>query len=93
MNNQSRSKDEVLEAIANELPPVVFRNWKRWRDVLPMSPRSVANEDCLGKGPGKKVYVGRVVGYPRNDFIDYLRIKMRTVDKKSSFTNTNLKEA
>ena len=70
-------KEEALEAIANELPPIVFRNWAKWRHVLPMAPRTVANDDSKGLGPANRIYVGRNCGYPRADFIQYLRTRMR----------------
>jgi hypothetical protein len=69
--------EKVLLEIARELPPVVFRNWHRWREVLPMVPRTVANDDSLGKGPDQKVYMGNVAGYPRDSFLKYLRSKLR----------------
>ena len=74
---KKRDTEALLAEIENELPPIVFRNWPRWRDVLPMSPRSVANDDCLGKGPGERVYVGRNAGYTRASFMAYLRAKGR----------------
>ncbi len=74
-------REQVLAAIAVELPPVVFRNWHRWRDVLPMAPRSVANDDCKGLGPTDFVYVGRVKGYTKSSFLDYLRGRIRFTEK------------
>jgi len=61
------------------LPPIVFRNWNRWRDVLPIAPRTVANEDSLGTGPREKIMVGRVVGYPKAAFIEWLRERSRVI--------------
>jgi len=61
------------------LPPIVFRNWYRWRDVLPIAPGTVANDDSLGRGPKEKMMCGRVSGYPRSAFIEYLRSKSRVV--------------
>jgi hypothetical protein len=74
-NGMKDSKDveTFLTEIEKELPPIVFRNWKRWRDVLPMSPRTLANQDSLGTGPKERVYMGRAVGYPRASFMQYLR--------------------
>ncbi|HNZ29834.1 MAG TPA: hypothetical protein PKJ42_07570 [Candidatus Goldiibacteriota bacterium] len=83
MNDQKKC-EEILLAIAEELPPVVFRNWNRWRDVLPMSPRSVANDDCLGKGPAERVYVGRNAGYTKKSFIDYLRKRTHFTEKHNN---------
>lgn len=85
MNEEAAAKREAfLAAIAAELPPIVFRNWHRWRDVLSMSPRTVANEDSQGKGPKEFVYVGRVKGYPKAAFIDYLRARMRFTESKEA---------
>jgi len=69
--------DGYLSEIEKELPPVVFRNWPRWRHVLPMSPRSVANDDSLGRGPTEKIFVGRNAGYSRSSLMQYLRAKSR----------------
>jgi len=77
-------REALLADIARELPPIVFRNWKRWRDIIPMAPRTVANEDSLGKGPKEFVYVGRVKGYPKEAFIDYLRARMRFTESKEA---------
>jgi predicted Ser/Thr protein kinase len=49
-----------------------------------MAPRTVANEDSLGKGPKEFVYVGRVKGYPKEAFIDYLRARMRFTESKEA---------
>ncbi len=72
-------KDETLEAalaaIEDQLPPVVFRNWPRWRDIIPVAPRSVANDCSRGMGPVEKVYLGGHCGYPRASFMEYLRRK------------------
>lgn len=78
MNEEAKAKrEQILAAIAAELPPVVFRNWHKWRDVLPMAPRTVANEDSIGIGPKEFIYVGRVKGYPRESFLAYLRERIR----------------
>jgi hypothetical protein len=78
MNTEEKKDIEAFLAdIEKVLPPVVFRNWPKWRDVLPMSPRSVANDDCLGIGPADRIYMGRNCGYPRRPFMAYLRAKSR----------------
>lgn len=75
-------REQILAAIEAELPPVVFRNWHKWKDILPMAPRTVANEDSLGVGPKEFVYIGRVKGYLKASFLDYLRQRMRFTEKK-----------
>ena len=78
MNTEVKKDIEAFLAdIEKVLPPVLFRNWPQWKDVLPMSPRSVANDDCLGVGPAVRIYMGRNAGYPRAAFMDYLRKKSR----------------
>ncbi len=66
-------REQILAEIEKELPPVVFRNWHRWREVLPMAPRTVANDSSRGEGPTEKVYLGRNCGYPKQAFLEYLR--------------------
>jgi hypothetical protein len=77
MEKENRSIEVLLDDIEKVLPPIIFRNWSKWKDVLPMSPRSVANDDCTGQGPAERIYCGRNAGYPRSSFMDYLRKKSR----------------
>jgi hypothetical protein len=77
MENETKTVD--FSELEKVLPPIIFRNWRGWRDVLPIAPRTVANEDCLGTGPSEKVMVGRVVGYPRASLIQWLRERSRVI--------------
>jgi hypothetical protein len=78
MDEETKAKREKLLAMLEaQLPPIVFKNWRGWRDVLPVAPGTVANDDSLNKGPKEFVFVGRVKGYPRAAMIDYLREKVR----------------
>jgi len=77
MEEKKRDIETLLTEIENTLPPIVFRNWPRWKDILPMSPRSVANDDCLGVGPKERMYLGRNAGYSRQSFMEYIRAKSR----------------
>jgi len=70
-------REAMLAKIAEELPPIVWRNWKRWRDVLPFAPLSVANDYSRGIGPKEFIFSGRVKGYPKDALLDYARGKMR----------------
>lgn len=65
--------------LARALPPIVFRNWSRWRDIIPYSPRTLANEDSLGTGPKEKIMCGRVVGYPRAALLEWLMERSKVV--------------
>ena len=85
MNKETEARrEQVLAAIECELPPVVFRNWYKWRDVLPMAPRTVANDDSKGDGPKEKVFVGRNAGYPRAAFVEYLRKRIHFTEGKNN---------
>lgn len=61
------------------LPPIVFRNWRGWRDVLPLSPGGMANLDAIGQGPKERLICGRVTGYPRRALVEWLRNRSRIV--------------
>jgi hypothetical protein len=76
---EENKKSVDFTELEKALPPIVFRNWSRWRDVLPIAPRSVANEDSLGTGPREKIMVGRVVGYPRTALIEWLRQRSKVI--------------
>ena len=78
MDDEAKEKREkFLAMIEAQLPPIVFKNWRGWRDVLPVAPGTVANDDSLGIGPKEFVFVGRVKGYTRPAMMDYLRGKVR----------------
>jgi hypothetical protein len=76
---EENKKSVDFTELEKALPPIVFRNWSRWRDILPIAPRSVANEDSLGTGPREKIMVGRVVGYPRTALIEWLRERSKVI--------------
>jgi hypothetical protein len=76
---EENKKSVDFTELEKALPPIVFRNWSRWRDILPIAPRSVANEDSLGTGPREKIMVGRVVGYPRTALIEWLRQRSKVI--------------
>ena len=75
------AKVEVdLNGLERELPPIVFRNFPRWRDFLPIAPRTMANMDSRGEGPKERVLCGKVVGYPRAALISWLRERISVID-------------
>lgn len=70
---------KILAELLEALPPVVFRNWRKWKDVLPISPRTIANEDSRGTGPRHKIRVGHVTGYPREALVEWLQERTRVI--------------
>ena len=78
LNEEEKEKREkFLAMLEAQLPPIVFKNWRGWRDVLPVAPGTVANDEVLHKGPKDFVFFGRVKGYTRESLIAYLREKVR----------------
>ena len=69
-----------LSALLDELPPILFRNHPRFRELTGMSPKSLANLDYQGRGPSERVLVGRVIGYPRRAFVKWLESRSRMID-------------
>ena len=70
-----------LSALLDELPPILFRNNPRFRELTGMSPRSLANLDYQGEGPSERALVGRVIGYPRQALVKWLESRSRIISK------------
>jgi hypothetical protein len=66
---------EFAEQLRQDLPPMIARKKADWFTGGRVSPKSLANEDKLGKGPGKRVLIGGEVCYPRDEFVAYLLSK------------------
>ena len=52
-----------FSALLKELPPYVARTFPRFRELLGLSARTLANMDCQGRGPEKRILFGNVVAY------------------------------
>ena len=68
-----------LSALRKELPPFVSRTHPRFRELTGYSPRTVANMDCLGEGPEKRIMLGNVVAYERESLIEWLEARSRVL--------------
>lgn len=66
-----------LSALLKELPPFVARTFPRFRELTGYSPRTVANMDCLGQGPAKRIMLGNTVAYQRESLIEWLESRSR----------------
>jgi hypothetical protein len=64
-----------LSALLKELPPFVTRTFPRFRELTGYSPRTLANFDCLGQGPEKRIMLGNVVAYERESLIEWLEAR------------------
>lgn len=60
-------------------PPVISRDRVAEYTGGLISPKSLANLDSLGKGPFRRVKLGRRVGYPARDFAEWFLARAREV--------------
>lgn len=69
--------DAVWEDLEDKLSPVVSR--RQLSELLGglLSPRTLANLDSQGKGPGYKIKIGRAVGYPKDVVMSWLKQRMQ----------------
>ena len=64
-------------AFERDLPPVFTRRTASEAIGGLMSPKTFSNLDALGQGP-PKVQLGSRVGYERESFIRWLRVRIRS---------------
>jgi hypothetical protein len=62
-----------FDALEKELPPILSRKQVCEKTGGLFSVKTLANFDYMHKGPGKKLRLGRKVGYERRSFIEWLR--------------------
>jgi hypothetical protein len=71
-----------LNTLADNWPsPLVARDQKQLDKFSGgiLNDRSLANADCLGTGPMRRVKVGRKVAYPVESLIEWMQSKMEGV--------------
>lgn len=66
---------EFTEQLRKDLPPMIARKKADWFTGGRVSPKTLANEDKLGKGPAQRAIIGGEVCYPRDAFVAYLLSK------------------
>jgi hypothetical protein len=71
----SEKRRADLSALLKELPPFVARTFPRFRELTGYSPRTLANFDCLGQGPAKRIMLGNTVAYERESLIEWLEAR------------------
>ncbi len=64
-----------LSALLKELPPFVTRTHPRFRELTGYSSRTLANFDCLGQGPKKRIMLGNTVAYERESLVKWLEAR------------------
>jgi len=75
-------KQEVIEALRRELPPVIARHaiGRLLGEIV--HPRTVANLDSRGEGP-PRIRLGRKIAYPRDSFLEWFAARMTVIEEKS----------
>jgi hypothetical protein len=68
-----------LSALLAEFPPFVARTHPRFKELTGYSSRSVANLDCIGQGPAKRIMIGNGVAYPKEALIEWLESRSRII--------------
>ena len=61
-----------LSALLKEMPPFIARNHPRFKELTGYSGRTLANLDCIGQGPEKRIMLGNTVAYERESLIEWL---------------------
>jgi hypothetical protein len=71
------SADKLREVLDAALPPIVTR--KKAAEVTGglVTIKVLANCDAAGTGVGEKIYVGKQIGYFKEQFIDFMVRRMR----------------
>jgi hypothetical protein len=63
------------------LPPILFHNHPRFKELTGYSPGTMRNLNARGEGPAERVIVGRVTGYPKDALLDWLERRSRPVKR------------
>ncbi len=67
-------EDKIYDQMATRWPSsVVARAEVKKFTGGAISPKTIANADSLGKGPKKRLIIGRRVCYPVQDLINWIR--------------------
>lgn len=66
---------QVLAYLIPLYPPLIARKAVKWFTGGGLSPKTLANDDKLGRGPRQRQIIGEQVYYPREAFVAYLENK------------------
>jgi hypothetical protein len=75
----SENQRPDLSALLKEFPPWVTRTHPRFRELTGYSSRTLANFDCLGQGPAKRIMLGNTVAYQRESLIEWLELRSKII--------------
>ena len=75
--NKGIGSHDFFQAVAKELPAIFSRETASRAIGGLISARTMANEDSKGVGPMAKAKIGNRVAYTREDFLEWLRRKVK----------------
>lgn len=74
---RSQKSSGLLERLREELPPTFSRQYVCSKLGGLMTPKTLSNLDAKGEGPSARIFIGRHVGYVREDFLDWLEKRLK----------------
>jgi len=67
-----KEKEELRKELEERLPRFVFRNDQIITEYTGLNVKYMANLDHWGKGPKRRVKIGKKVAYPKQDLIEFI---------------------
>ncbi len=71
----------IIAELEKSLPPVFARKEVGRLTGGLVAPHTLANADAKGEGPAGRILIGRHTAYNRDDFLAWLRVRIRPVTK------------
>ena len=65
-------KEELIRELEEKLPRFVFRNDKIITEYTGLNTKYLSNLDYWGKGPKRRVKIGKKVAYPKDELIEFI---------------------
>ncbi len=78
---------DFLDGLRNLLPPIFSRETASKMTGGIFTPRTLSNFDAAGRGPKKKVKIGKRVAYEKEDFLNWLQGMMGIKYRKATYVN------
>jgi len=79
--------DSIIHELEKTLPPIFARKEVGKLTGGLVAPHTLANADAKGAGPAGRMWIGRHTAYSREDFLAWLRVRIRQVTKKENSTH------
>jgi len=83
----------IINDLEKSLPPVFARKEIGRLTGGLVAPHTLANADAKGTGPTGRILVGRHTAYNREDFLAWLRARIKPVIKSTTSAHSGNEEA